>query len=321
MKGAGTEPVFASRNARTCGRQAPPWHGPSPAHDARLSSSSSVKPFDHASSRSPTVTPMQRQTTAPGRWAAEEAGGRWPPGRRRGPARPGRPCARAGRAAPDQGRRSPSGQVSPSPPVGGAGHDRTDATALVALEADELSTDRDDRCRQLHAGSAQALGGARRQQAVEVVARTDRLDLGCTRGDDDLLGTDVEHAARCPGHDGRSGIDRDDLDPVRGVEQQRIRPFGGGSPAALAPTDDDDLDDAGARPRSPARPAPRARRSHPRRGVPGSRRPDAAPRPCPVGPAPGTSARTRCRPRPRGNSRSRRRDRACRRAPAPPRRE
>jgi hypothetical protein len=63
VNGWGTSPVRAAIHERTWGRHAPPWHVPRQAWLARLSSSSSVNPFDHASSRSATVVPMHGHTT------------------------------------------------------------------------------------------------------------------------------------------------------------------------------------------------------------------------------------------------------------------
>ncbi len=124
---------------------------------------------------------------------------------------------------------------------GVAGDHGTHASGVVALEPDELRTDGHDGLRQVDAGGAESLGGARRQQPIEVVAGHDRLDLGGTGRDDDPLGLDVEHAGRCPGHDRGTRVDGDDLVPLPRVQDERVRMVRGGSPAAVAATDDDDL--------------------------------------------------------------------------------
>ena len=64
----------------------------------------------------------------------------------------------------------------------------------------------------------QRLRGAGRDEARQVVPGADRLELGRTRRDHDLVGVDVEHPVPRPGDDRGAGIDRDDLVTGAGVE-------------------------------------------------------------------------------------------------------
>ena len=91
-----------------------------------------------------------------------------------------------------------------------------------------------------------ALRGTSGDDAGQVVALADRLDLGRAGGDDDLAGVDVQHALGAARHDGRPRVDGDDLVAILGVEEQdlapgrlrfRDRPLPGRSAA-----DDDELD-------------------------------------------------------------------------------
>ena len=86
------------------------------------------------------------------------------------------------------------------------GHDRADVTGLVALEPDEPAIQALARhagrrrpegygSTQVHAGRVESLGSAGGDQARQVVARADRVDLGGARRHDDLVRMDVEHAA------------------------------------------------------------------------------------------------------------------------------
>ena len=116
-----------------------------------------------------------------------------------------------------------------------AQHDGAHPSGVVALEADRRPVDGHDRLGQGHARRAQALGGPRGQDPGQVVAGTDRLDLGGPGRDDDLAGLDVEHPGRRPRHDGRPGIDADDLVAVARVEDQRVGASARGQAAAPAP--------------------------------------------------------------------------------------
>ena len=181
---------------------------------------------------------------------------------------------------------------------------------------------------QVHAGRVQPLGGPRRDETGEVVARADRMDLGGAGRDDDLVGMDVEHPVRRPGDDGRTGVDGHDLVAVRGVQDEDVLArrlgLGRGRQPARAAADDGDVDLAPVH----LDLRPRGVRVRSDCGTTGSG--GFAPSGCrttsrPGRPPSGTSGRRRCRPPSRGSSGSRRPGTASRhgpgRSPAPQHRE
>ena len=79
---------------------------------------------------------------------------------------------------------------------------------------------------EVDSGSSEALGGARGDDSVELVAWRHWLDLGSAGGDDNLhpcrgIGRmHVHHAARCPHDNQRTRIDADDFFSPARVESQ-----------------------------------------------------------------------------------------------------
>ena len=172
VNGGGTASERAAIHDRMCGRQAPPWHVPTPARLARLRSSSSLNPRSQAPWRSSTVVPEQGQTTPSvgggGRSWSLAAG---PTARtRRLAGHPGEQVARRATEAQDDG--VARGRDLRARVV--RGDDGTDAH--VALEPDEAA--RNGRARharrrcpdgdghaEIDTGPVESLRGARGQQA------------------------------------------------------------------------------------------------------------------------------------------------------------
>ena len=149
------------------------------------------------------------------------------------------------------------GVVVSTPVAGSAVTTARTWPAVVAFEADEAAVHALARdagrwhadghgAAQVDAGRVQALRGARRHETRQVVARTDRVDLGGAGRDDHLVGMDVEHAVPGPGDDRRAGVDGHDLVAVRGLQDEDVLAGGAGrgrgGQSARSPTDDDDLD-------------------------------------------------------------------------------
>ena len=171
----------------------------------------------------------------------------------------GRPCGPAGRAAQ---RPSPTiavrqGVFVSSPVTGIRGHDGGQPPGVVALEANQRAIDRlaghadrrrpdGDRLREIDARRMHALRGAGRDDAGQVAAGADRLDLGRAGGDDDLAGVDVQHALGRAGHDRRARVDGHDLVAILGVEEQDVAPgrlrLRDGPLTRRSAADDDELD-------------------------------------------------------------------------------
>ena len=285
------------------------------------------------------MTSMQRQTTSS---APVGAGGS-------GCSSAAAPTARTGTVGPAM-RASTSRGARPSPTIAVSagrrplqarrrirGHDRDHPPGVVALEPDERALappGRDaDRWRPTATAvrqvDARRHAGARAARAVtsagQIVARTDRLDLGRAGGDHDLVrrrrGASRPASGRRPSGRGRRPRPRC---PSLGIEDAgrpacrlRVRR---GPLAGLAATDDHDLrlaaldDDLGRerRPRDVGA-ATSGSGGMPRIGW----RDDGQPW---SGRRPGTSGRRRRRRRSRGSCRSRRPGTASRRGPAPRRR-
>ena len=172
----------AAIHDRTCGRHAPPWHGPRQARLARLMSSSSWKPLSQVPWRSSTVTRVAATDDAVGRWrAAADARRRH---RRRRSAGSARPSAPGRRAAPGpRPRIAVSHGVVVSTPV--AGSAVTTARTWPASSPSKRTRRPSTRSHgtpaggvpiatgatQVDAGRVEALGGAGRDEPGQVVAR------------------------------------------------------------------------------------------------------------------------------------------------------
>ena len=128
---------------------------------------------------------------------------------------------------------------------------------IVAVEADEAPVDtiawhtggrRPDRHRatKVEPGGVEAFRGSSGDDPGEVVAGTDRMDLGGPGGDHHLVGVDVEHPAWRAGDDRGAGVDGHDLVPVRSLEDEDLlagHPGRGRSGQTARPaTDHGDLD-------------------------------------------------------------------------------
>ena len=294
----------------------------------RLSSSSSVKPRSHASARSPTVVPMQGQTT-PSVGGAAGAGSSAAARRRRSPdvaGHPGEDVARRQAEAEDHGvgRRGGLGRRSVV-----RRHDRADPAGGVAFESDRRPSTRAGRRRgaafrprrpsQIDAGGVQPLRRARGQEPGSSLPGQTGWISAAPVATTISCGVDVEHPGRRPRR--RWSARRRCRRPRRRAARRgpgrlpgRLR-VGGRAAGRPIPADDRDVRPRRAGPRSPAGGVAGGRT--PTTGSGGGRRPDAARRPGRAAPRSGTSARTRCRRLRRGSSRSRRPGRASRRAPAP----
>ena len=95
---------------------------------------------------------------------------------------------------------------------------------------------------EVHARVMQPFGGPGGHDPGQPVARADRMDLGGAGRDDDLVRMDVEHPARSPDDDHRSGVDRHDLLAGPGIQDADRAPGtlgvrGRGSPARPAADD------------------------------------------------------------------------------------
>ena len=132
----------AAIHDRTCGRQAPPWHGPRPAWLARLSSSSSVKPRSQAPARSATVVPMQPTDDALGRWRGKRLVGGRRADRRSSRHGAGHPCqeSRGGRPRPTDDRVGGRRRLGASRRI--RGHDGADAAARSPSNRTRRTVDR-----------------------------------------------------------------------------------------------------------------------------------------------------------------------------------
>ncbi len=109
-----------------------------------------------------------------------------------------------------------------------SGDDGRDAIA-VALETHEATRDgrrremrrsrpHRDRGPERHARAMKPFRGARRQEAAQPAPRRDRVDLGGPGREHDLCGVHVQHPGRRADDDRRAGVDRHDLVPVAGVQ-------------------------------------------------------------------------------------------------------
>ena len=208
-----------------------------------------MKPASHASSRSPTVAPMQRQTTPSvggggSGWSAAASPttvtGTGPAIRAR-TSRGARPRSTIDGVA----RRRRLGAVAR---IGG--HDgahapvRRPRSGPAPSAVDAVTTGSRRRGRRRRPASRSAARAVR--SPGQVVARADRVDLGGAGRDDDLVRVDVEHPGRRPDDDHRPGVDRDDL--VAGVRvEDADRPagtfrLGGRGPPGRPAADDRDVD-------------------------------------------------------------------------------
>ena len=267
VNGAGTAPVRSAIHERTWGRQAAPWQVP---RQAWLDALEELELLEAAVPGRLQVVDGHAHAAAHDPW--------------RGRRRERRPHVAApdhadrdlaGHPRQDVARRQPEaedqraawrGRLGADPVVGR--DDGADPTPIVALDADQAPGDgraRDARGRRADghgvgerdAGRVQSLGGARGQEAVEVVARHRRLDLGGARSRRRLVGADVEHERGRPHDERRARVDADDLVAELGVEDEhpatgRLR--GACGLAAAGPTTDDrDVDLGTAARHGPAR--------------------------------------------------------------------
>ena len=95
----------------------------------------------------------------------------------------------------------------------------------------------------------QLLGGARSNDAAQVVAWAYRLKLGCAGSDDHLMGVDMSHAGGLTHDHGGSAIDGNDFVAVACVEHQHVVSGAarlGGSGCATGPSANNNNIDLGA---------------------------------------------------------------------------